>query len=634
MMTDTTSTQDRRPGALFHFVEAEASRPPVTLPLLGTIVVVCSVLYLARDLFLPMALGMLLAFILSPLVTLLRRKTGLGDTTAVLTTVFLAGASVLAFVGVVTYQIAVIGSNLPTYQGNVLMKIDSLLQAGNDNDVVERLRTMVDNISARIEASPEEGKAASPGNPAPSGDVVEVAVVERMSFLEMLETIVLPIVGPVAVFGLIWVIVIFALLERSTLRDKLVQMIGGSNILATSRLLAEAGGRVSQYLVAQLLVNVIYAVPIWLGLTLIGVPNALFFGLVTLVMRFVPFIGSTISAVLPLLMAFAVSPDWSLVLWTAALFLVVELLTSNVIEPWFYGQRTGLSSLSVIVAAMFWTWLWGPMGLIIATPLTVCLVVLGNHVPSMRIFAVLLGDRPGLDPSKQLYDRLLLGNRVGSSDNAALGSSTAYLSEYYDQTAIPALALAQADFLAGLLNEGQAQRVAHGAERLVEEMEAVVEEERTMAETAPDSPVSTSEETVLNNGVLDGLGHRVLVLGAQTALEEAAAHLIAQAMRAEGADAQVTSFRSLRAGELAQSDAGAVVVVSLAGTDSQTLSIRHRQIRRANPATPVYLSLWGKSESSPSDLPKDLGVQVRGMAALFSTVFGQPVAVETANSAS
>ena len=334
-MQDTDEAAIQRQDRLTTPVESGHSI--VTLTTLATVITVCAILYIAKDLFLPLALGMLIAFVLTPVVNALRRR-GLRDMPAVIVTVIAAGALVATFVLILAYQLSQIGANLPQYQGNVLSKVDTLLQAGKDNKIVAHLQVMVENISTRLEA---ETAGSATG-----AQTMKVEVVEHTGVGDWLNNVILPALAPVGIFGLVFVVVIFALLERGTLRDRLVQLIGGTNILATSRLLAEAGSRVSTYLLAQLVVNAIYAIPIWLGLWLIGVPNALFFGLVTLVMRFVPYIGSAISAILPLLMAFAVSPDWSLVIWTAALFLVVEFITSNIIEPWFYGQRTGVSPLA------------------------------------------------------------------------------------------------------------------------------------------------------------------------------------------------------------------------------------------------------------------------------------------------
>ncbi len=577
-----------------------AGHSVVSLTALAVIVTVCVILSVARELFLPLALGMLFAFILTPAVNFLRRR-GLRDTPAVVLTVLAAAVLVGAFVLIVAYQLSQIGANLPRYQGNVLSKVDTLLEAGKDSKVVSHLRGMVENISARV----EQQIAAADGAPPAADAAMKVEVVEQTSIAGWLGGVILPALSPVAAFGLIFVVVVFALLERAALRDKLVQLIGGTNILATSRLLAEAGSRVSTYLGAQLLVNVIYAVPIWLGLVLIGVPNALFFGIVTLVMRFVPYIGSAVSAILPLVMAFAVSPGWGFVLWTAVLFIVVELVTSNVIEPYFYGQRTGVSPLAVIVSAMFWTWLWGPLGLIIATPLTVCLVVIGHHVPSLRLFSIMLGDKPVLEESAQLYDRLLAGHAFAFTETAALTTSQRYLSEYYDRTAIPALALAQADHEAGLLSEIQAGRIARAAYRLIEDLETVAEDERAEGESAERGAGDAGDETatLLNNGVLDGVGRRVAVIGARTALDDAAAEMVAQAMRAEGAEAAALPHRTDPAPALRAQEPGVIVIASLDGAIHRSVALRIRRIRRRLPGLRIGVALWpgpaGTGEGDP-----------------------------------
>ena len=611
-MQDTDEAALQRQDRLITPVESGHSI--VTLTTLATITTVCAILYIAKDLFLPLALGMLIAFVLTPVVNALRRR-GLRDMPAVILTVISAGAVVAAFVLILAYQVSQIGMNLPQYQGNVLTKIDSLLEAGTDNRIVAHLQGMVENISARLEA--ETAGAES--------QTMKVEVVEHTGLMDWLTGVILPALAPVGIFGLIFVVVIFALLERGTLRDRLVQLIGGSNILATSRLLAEAGSRVSTYLLAQLVVNVIYAVPIWLGLWLIGVPNALFFGLVTLVMRFVPYIGSAISAILPLLMAFAVSPDWSLVLWTAALFLVVEFVTSNIIEPWFYGQRTGVSPLAVIVSAMFWTWLWGPMGLIIATPLTVCLVVIGNHVPSLRLFSIMFGDQPVLAESARLYDRLLLGRSFEFTEAATTSTAQRYLADYYDKTAIPALALAQADHQAGLLSDYQTQRIAHAAWLLTEELSTVVEDELSLASEAEEPKEGAS---LITNGRLDGLGRKLAVMGAQTRLDEAAAQMVAQALRAEGAEVEILPFRAMLPRALGSFKPDALIVVTLDDPPAAAVDLQFRQFRRRLPGVRLGLSLWPTATQETTAPPRKGAADFLtvGMEQLFVEAFEKPAA--------
>lgn len=626
-MQDTDEAAALRRDRLI--VPAESGHSIVTLTTLAAITVVCAILYVAKDLFLPLALGMLIAFVLTPVVNALRRR-GLRDMPAVVLTVLAAGALVATFVLILAYQVSQIGAKLPQYQGNVLTKVDSLLQAGTDNKVVAHLQGMVETVSRRLEA-----QTTGPGT---EGQTMKVEVVERAGLMDWLNDVILPALAPVGLFGLVFVVVVFALLERATLRDRLVQLIGGSNILATSRLLAEAGSRVSTYLLAQLVVNVIYAVPIWLGLWLIGVPNALFFGLVTLVMRFVPYIGSAISAILPLLMAFAVSPDWSLVLWTAALFLIVEFTTSNIIEPWFYGQRTGVSPLAVIVSAMFWTWLWGPMGLIIATPLTVCLVVIGHHVPSLRLFPIMFGDQPVLAESARLYDQLLVGRSFEFTESATATTAKRYLAEYYDRTAIPALALADADHEAGLLSDVQSHRIAIAAWTLTEELEAVVEEELTQGADTPDAP---EEASLVANGILDGVGRKIAVMGVQTRLEDAAAQMVSQALRAEGAETIALPLRAVLPHALGGFKPETLVIVTLGSTQPATVGLQVRQLRRRLPGVRIGLAQWSAPDIPGPDTPAPdapstgspragrADYTVRGMEDLFAQAFGKSEPIAT-----
>lgn len=593
-------------------VSFAGGRSVASLTTLATIVVVCGILFVAKDLFLPLALGMLFAFILSPVVNWLRAL-GLRDMPAVILTVATAATMVAAFVVVLFYQLSTIAANLPQYQGNVLSKVDSMLEAGEDNQVLSHLQRLVDNVASRIEQS---GLA--------EGGAVQVEVVQTTSIKDWVTGVIIPALSPFAIFGLIFVVVVFALLERGALRDRIVHLIGGKNIAATSRLLAEAGGRVSSYLLVQLLVNVIYALPIGLGLWLLGVPNALLFGLVTLVLRFVPYIGSVISAVLPLLMAFAISPDWSLVAWVAALFGIVELITSNIVEPWLFGQRTGVSPLAIIVSAMFWTWLWGPLGLVIATPLTVCLVVIGHHVPSMRLFPILLGDEPGLAESARLYDRLLAGQRFSFTEEATSSTDKHYLAEYYDQTAIPALYLAQADRQAGLLSDFQAERIATAAWTLTEELESVVEDEIAAAvDTAVEGSTSLA-----SNGVLDGIGRSVAVLSAQSGLDDVAARMVAQVLRAEGAEAVDLPHRSSIASAVSKTlgkfKPETLLLVSLDPAPTATVEFQVRQLRRRLPGVKIGIALWAPADQAGQPAAKTSADFVaRGMEEVMGEAFGK-----------
>jgi hypothetical protein len=297
-------------------------------------------------------------------------------------------------------------------------------------------------------------------------------------------------------------------------------------------------------------------------------------------------------------------------------------VTSNLIEPWFFGQRTGVSPLAVIVSAMFWTWLWGPMGLIIATPLTVCLVVIGRHIPSMRLFPVLLGDEPGLADSSRLYDRLLAGHRFALTEAATASTSKLYLAEYYDQTAIPALVLAQSDHEAGLLSDYQTDRIAQAAWTLTEELETVVEDELAAATETP----KEGAVTLAANGVLDGVGRRVVVVGALTGFDDVAATMVAQALRAEGAEALALSRRSALPGSLTKALGGfqpeTLVLVSLNPEPGPSIDLQLRQLRRRLPGVQVGMAIW--TQANPSNPPKVIADFVAtGMEEVLAAAFSK-----------
>jgi hypothetical protein len=294
----------------------------------------------------------------------------------------------------------------------------------------------------------------------PAREPLPVEIVSRQNPVEILKNVIVPLAAPFATAGLIIVVVIFMLLEREDLRDRFIRLVGYSDLHRTTEALQDAGKRVGRYLLMQLVVNTTYAIPITIGLWLIGIPNALLWGLLALVLRFVPYIGPAIAMLLPMLLALAVAPGWSMVLWTAGLFLVMELISNNIMEPWLYGSRTGLSSLAIIVAAIFWTWLWGPLGLVISTPLTVCLVVLGRHVPQFAFLDVMLGNEPVLEPHARLYQRLLAGDPDEATDYAEEFLEERYLVDYYDHIGIPALLIGETDRQRGVMTDEQRRQIA------------------------------------------------------------------------------------------------------------------------------------------------------------------------------
>jgi AI-2E family transporter len=437
---------------------------------------------------------------------------------------------------------------------------------------------MLTRINDEIGSALSAG-AGEAGRAAVSDAPMRVAVVDDQSVWQMSQDVVLPIISPVVTAGLVIVVVIFMLMERDDLRDRFIRLVGSSDLHRTTVMLEDAGSRVAGYLLTQLLVNVIYAVPIGLGLWIIGVPNPLLWALMTLILRFVPYIGSIIAAVVPLFLAFAVSPDWSMVLWTAALFGVVELITSNVVEPWIYGSRTGLSPLAVIVAAIVWTAIWGPMGLILSTPLTVCLVVLGRYLPQFEVFDIFFGDEPVLAPHARLYQRLLTGDVVESASRAEEMLESAYLADFYQDVGIPAFLLAQTDYDRGVLSLSQEERIAGSASRLISALEPVVAEELDDA----------------NDDDLAGKGKRIVVSGGRSLLDDVAARMFGQALAVEGAAVTAVARGDLMAMALLAAEGelpDCLVLNFLDPNPARASLLIVRRIKRALPGVRVGVVLW------------------------------------------
>ncbi|MBC7738758.1 MAG: AI-2E family transporter, partial [Candidatus Saccharibacteria bacterium] len=546
------------------------SRARITLPGVFGVVVAAVVLKLAQAVFLPLAIAMLITFALSPLVSVLRR-TGVSLMLSVLMVTALAFAALGVFSFVVFGQLGELAMNLPIFQQNILTKLDGLQSAGAGDGFFKNAMNMVRAINSEIGAALPAGGAV-PAKPLP------VEVVENVSAVGLLQNLVMPVISPVATSGLVIVLVIFMLLERESLRERFIRLIGSSDLHRTTQMLGEAGTRVASYLLTQLLVNTIYAVPIGLGLWLIGVPNPLLWGVLTLILRFVPYIGSILAAAFPLFLAFAVSPDWTAVIWTAALFIAVETVTSNAIEPWLYGSRTGLSSLAIIIAALFWTYIWGPPGLVLATPLTVCLVVLGRHIPQFAFFDIMLGDEPALAPHQQLYQRLLVGNRVEAVFNAEESLADQGLGEFYQSIALPALIMAQDDRDRGVLTPEQEARFAETAGHLVEEMSDLLEDEREEAQAGKTADAPS-----------------VTCIGGRRQIDDITAIMLSQLLELDGATSTALSFADLAPSRFAETEAalhGCVILCFLDDTPSRASLLHIRRIKRLAPQTRVGVVIW------------------------------------------
>jgi len=565
----------------------------ISLATLATIAVVAGVLHIGAAVFLPLAIATLISFALSPLVSFFRRR-GLGRTLSVLMAVAIAFGTLGGLLLFMGGQISLLLEQLPTFQNNIIAKLDALQSDDGPSGVLGRFVDMLARINEEISSALPAADAGETATT--SAEPVQVSVVETQDIWKVVNDIILPVIAPVVTAGLVVVVVIFMLIERDELRDRFIRLVGSNDLHRTTEILEDAGSRVAKYLLIQLLVNIIYAVPVGLGLWLIGVPNPSLWAMMTLVLRFVPYLGSILAAAIPLFLAFAVSPDWSMVLWTIALFATVELVTSNFVEPWLYGSRTGLSPLAVIIAAIIWTSIWGPMGLILSTPLTVCLVVLGRYVPQFEVFDILFGDEPVLRAHTRLYQWLLTGDVVEATSRAEEELEESHLSDYYRDVGIPALLLAQADYDRGVLTHTQEERISLASREFMTALEPVVADHLAAPADNADAPPAPL--------VALGQGVTALVAGGRSRLDEVAAGMFGQALAAEGADATLVSrgkLNNIAAHVPAAATANVLILSYLDPSPARAALLIIRRIKRAQPNLRVGVVIWQMPEGLSED---------------------------------
>ncbi len=426
------------------FSSSISKRSGSQLTAMVTFVVVTGILYFGRDVLIPLALSVLLSFLLAPGVRHLERRK---VHRAAATTIMVA-MSCCVMVGVIWLAVAQflnLAASLPEYKKNIQSKVAAL--RSDPDGTLNKARRTIEEISTEMakDAAPAKKGQPSPRLQAPSDRAVPVTIEEGpTSAFEFLREVTTLLLVPLAIAGAVILFTFIILLRREDLRDRLIRLTGGQ-LSVTTEVFEEAADRVSRYLRVQLIVNVTYGVPVGIALYALGIPNALLWGLLATALRFIPYIGAWIAAAMPIALAFAISDGWSLVLWTVAVFLVLELISNNIVEPWVYGASTGMSAIAVMMAAIFWTWLWGAVGLLLAVPLTVCLVVMGRHIPQFAFLSIMLGDQPVLSPQDRFYQRLLARDQEEAAELAEAYVAEHGLEAFYENVLIPVLSLAEQD---------------------------------------------------------------------------------------------------------------------------------------------------------------------------------------------
>ncbi len=581
--------------------------------------IIIGTLYLGREVFVPIALAILLSFVLAPLVRLLQRcrmPRGL----AVVAVVLLAFVSIFMLGGVIATQVTELAGDLPRYQFTMREKIKSLRGATATSGTLERAADVLHDLGKELnkpkDSSPGPGASLQTTAPAPDAKPIPVEVRQPPpTALESIAALLSPLIHPLTTTGIIAIFVIFILLQREDLRNRLIKLAGSHDLQKTTAALDDAATRLSRLFLMQLAVNASFGVVIGVGLWIIGVPSPILWGILAAILRFVPYIGAVIAAVFPLALSAAVDPGWSMLLWTVALFVVVEPVVGHVIEPLLYGHSTGLSPVAVVASATFWTALWGPIGLILATPLTVCLVVLGRHVERLEFLDVMFGDRPALSPPEIFYQRMLAEDPAEAVEKAEEFLKERPLLTYYDEVALPGLKLAQNDLTRAALDRAQAEKIKATILEVVDNL-AEHNDGRPAGDTTHDpeaaAAVEAADKTVPELVVVkrEGLGPEwrtdapVLCVAGRTPLDQAAAAMIAQLLGKHGLGARVEGADAVATMNILRLETSGVALVCLSYLDAGSLAhMRYtiRRMRRILPAAQVLLACW-KADVDPAAL--------------------------------
>lgn len=577
-----------------------AAAPEAQLRFAASVVVgaiVAGAIYFARPVLIPLALAILLAFALAPIVSALRRLR-LGHVGSVLLTALFALGVIGALVIFIGSQLANLAADLPRYQHTISEKIGAVEHSARSSGVIARASNLLQNLNNGISTPPETTPAVKGALRALAPherEITPVPVVIRpqnATPLQIIANIVRPLLDPLATAGIAIIFVVFILLQKEDLRDRFIWMAAAGDLQRAKAALDDGAERLSRYLLAQTALNTVFGALIGTGLWLIGLPQPWLWGLVAGILRFVPYVGVPLAALTPLVLSLAVGSGWWMMLWTAALYFVLEPIMGQMVEPFLYGQSVGLSPVAVVVAATFWTWAWGPVGLLLSTPLTLCLAVLGRHVERLRFLDVLLGNRPPLAHEESVYLRILSGDPDDAARLAEIYLKDHTLCDYYD-VALRALALAQDDLERGAIDDERSGEFRAMIEGLIQNLA-----DHDEIETAANEKTSCLPQKTYSAETLPPAWRNrpVLCVAGRGALDEAAALLLVHLLDNRGIGARVISSREASATRISDLDVEGVCFICLshlgAGGGAQAHYLM-RRLRRRAPETRAIAGFWG-----------------------------------------
>jgi predicted PurR-regulated permease PerM len=567
-------------------------------------VAVIAGLYFGRDMLVPIALAVLLSFVLAPVAAALARFR-IGRVASVLLSVLLAFAILGGLGAIIGKQVAQLAENLPEYQVVIAQKLETLRNSDLGGGVMEKALDALHGLNASI------------GKPGHSSPIASAAVATRplgqpQPFLpvevhepspgpvQILQSVLSALLPPLATAAIVVVFVLFILLQRTDLRDRFIGLTGAHDLHRTTKALDDAAERLSRYFLALTGINAAFGVAIAVGLTFIGVPNPILWGIVGAVLRFVPYVGALIAAAFPLALAAAVDPGWSKVVETGLLFVALETAMGQVIEPKLFGHTTGMSPLAVVVAIAFWTLIWGPPGLLLSTPITACLVVLGRHVESLNFIELLLGDQPVLSPVQSFYQRILADDPDEVAFQAEALLQDVSLLDYYEHVALPALALAQADVIRGVMDVDRQAKVCSTVEHVVADLADHVEEPRESGDLTPESKLKVEEGSIPaiagEKAQIQPSPNAVLCLAGRTPLDQAACAILVQILERRNIATRVAGPQALTTSGIFQLNPDGISAICIFYLNHQSVAaVRYavRRVRRKFPNTPIGVCLWG-----------------------------------------
>jgi predicted PurR-regulated permease PerM len=572
-------------------------------------VVVVAVLYLTREILVPIALAVLLSFVLAPLVRFLQGRR-VPRSLAVIGTVSAALAISLSLATMVMIEVNQLANDLPRYQSTLSEKMrnlrDTVGRAGLLNassmlkDLDRDLKERGDSSAGRSLIGEPAGKTPIPvevHQPDPGASETLVAMMQ-------------PLAAPVTTTAVVIIFLIFFLFQREDLRNRFIRLAGSEDLERTTAALNDAGQRLSKLFLTQLMLNAIFGAVIGLGLAIIGVPSAPLWGLLATILRFVPYIGAILAAALPIALAAAVGSDWTLAIWTIALFAVAEPLMGQVVEPLVCGRTAGLSPVAIVVAASFWTWLWGPLGLLLSTPLTLCLVVLARHVERLQFIDIMLGDQPALTPQQVAYQRMLTGDPIEAIEQARSYLKEGSVQNYYDEILLGALRLAKVDATLGRLDDARLENIHQTVSEIIEDLAAL---------RAANVVGLGQAKSRAGNGVnLDApdLGSSVFCIPGLGRLDDCAALVVADVLKREGVVARTTGVGTAIEGDNAET----ICVCFLEDVTGARTDFTRRKISRQAPSAQVVVCLLGETRRKPDtdDLPDEIAP--RSLKAIVAAV--------------